>query len=183
MTGPQKSCGPSLFIYAELWPRFKKSLRLELKYCMKGVRFGRQLLKHMMPTILRNLSLLLLASALAAFAPASRAACMNKFLVRSDGPRQVVTLLTGKLTYQEAQVLAASIQKEHAPPLEWVDDSGRTLAKQFGALQVVRPMPVGCDARSSGVVMITRFGSFRRPSRRINVKFPTITVAFEEQTQ
>jgi hypothetical protein len=106
--------------------------------------------------------------------PAQAGPCLNKFLVRSEGPRQVVTLLTGKLTFEEAQDLAE--------PLEWVDAQGKLLAKQFGELRVVRPMPVGCDDKPSGVIMIATFVSARKPVDTMLVKLsPQTTVEFTEQ--
>ena len=117
-------------------------------------------------------------------AQAASAACVNRFVTRRDGPRQVVTLLTGKLTFQEAQELAKTIQAKQAPPLEWVDDSGKTVAKQFGELKVVRPMPVGCDGKASGVVVIVTFPTGLTPSKKMNVKLDAkSTVAFEQQAE
>ena len=121
--------------------------------------------------------------ALALFAtPLAHGACVNKFVARTEGPRQVVTLLTGKLTFQEAQTLSSSIQRREAPPMEWVDDGGRAIAKQFGELKVVRPMPVGCDGKTSGVVVIATFPTGVKPSRKMMVKIdPQTTVSFEQQ--
>ena len=113
--------------------------------------------------------------------PAS-AACMNKFTNRTEGPRQVITLLTGKLTFQEAQDLAQQIQEEKAPPLVWVNADGKIIAKQFGALKVVRPMPVGCDGKSSGVVVIASFVTPQKPVGTMQVKLDAkTTVVFEQQ--
>jgi hypothetical protein len=120
--------------------------------------------------------------ALAAFANAASAACVNRFVARTERPHQVVTLLTGKLTFQEAQALAAKIGKKESSGLEWVDDSGRTIAKQFGELKVVRPMPVGCDGKASGVVMIVSFPAASSPTKKMNVKIDAnTTVSFEQQ--
>ena len=108
---------------------------------------------------------------------ASGVTCVNKFLRRSDGAKQVITLLTGKLTFEEAQARAKT------GPIEWVDDKGRTLSKSV-ELKVVRPMPVGCDGKTSGVVMIATFISVQQPVKKMNVKLnETTTVAFEEQTE
>ena len=108
--------------------------------------------------------------------------CMNKFLVRTQGPRQVVTLLTGKLTFQEAQALASAIAEGTSPPLEWVSDEGKTLAKQFGELKIVRPMPVGCEGKPSGVIMIVNFATANTPARKMPVKLDSKTVVvFDEQ--
>ncbi|HEY0160554.1 MAG TPA: hypothetical protein VGF28_24925 [Thermoanaerobaculia bacterium] len=123
----------------------------------------------------------LLASLLAADV-ASAAACMNRFVATSKGPQQVVTLLTGKLTFQEAQELSKKIKDGSAPKLEWVDESGKAISKQAGELKVVRPMPVGCDGKSSGVVVVATFLSLKPPVKKMNVKLDaTTTVAFEQQ--
>ena len=115
-------------------------------------------------------------------ANAATAACVNRFVSRTERPRQVVTLLTGKLTFQEAQALAASIQKKEAAPLEWLGEDGKAIAKQFGELKVVRPMPVGCDGKTSGVVMIVNFATASTPQKKMLVKFdPQTTVAFDQQ--
>lgn len=113
---------------------------------------------------------------------ASAAQCVNRFVSNRQGVRQVVTLLTGKLTFQEAQALAKAIQARQSPPLEWVDDAGKSIAKQSGVLEVIRPMPVGCDGKSSGVVMIVNFATASSPSKKMNLKLNAdTTVAFEEQ--
>jgi hypothetical protein len=125
-------------------------------------------------SIRKAVVLLLLALA----ASNASAACMNKFVVRSEGTRQVITLLTGKLTFQDAQTLATK------NGLEWVDEKGKTLARQFGPLKVVRPMPVGCDGRASGVVMIVTFGTANAPTKKMSVKFDAATtVEFEQQIE
>ena len=106
----------------------------------------------------------------------SAATCVNRFVNRSERQMQVVTLLTGKYTFQEAQAMAKNAR------LEWVNDAGKTIAKQFGELKVVRPMPVGCDGKSSGVVLIASFGTRATPSKKMLVKFAQqTTVAFDEQ--
>jgi hypothetical protein len=113
---------------------------------------------------------------------AQGAVCVNRFVGRSEKSFQIITLLTGKLTFQEAQALAKAIENQEAPPLEWVDDKGKVLARQFGELKVIRPMPVGCDGKSSGVVMIARFPSPSKPLKKMLVKLDgKTTVAFEQQ--
>jgi hypothetical protein len=113
---------------------------------------------------------------------ASAATCVNRFLKRSESAKQVVTLLTGKLTFQEAQALSKDIIAAKAEPVEWVDDKGKTLAKQFGELKVVRPMPVGCDGKTSGVVLIATFLSVKAPVGKMHIKLnPATTVVFDEQ--
>jgi hypothetical protein len=123
------------------------------------------------------------AAVLLSLSHSATAACMNKFVRRTDGSnRQVVTLLTGKLTFDEAKALAAAIGAKQAPALEWVDDSGKLLATQFGELKVLRPMPVGCDNRASGVVMVATFLRVVAPAKKMSVKLdPNTIVAFEEQ--
>jgi hypothetical protein len=111
------------------------------------------------------------------------AVCMNKYIFRTDGNRQVITLLTGKLTFQEAQALAHDISGKKAPPLEWVDEKGKTIARQFGDLKIVRPMPVSCEDKASGVVMTTTFLSMMAPAGHISVKLPSGVVIFDEQKQ
>jgi hypothetical protein len=116
-------------------------------------------------------------------AGAASAACVNKFVSRTEGAsRQVVTLLTGKLTFQEAQALAAAIRANSAPPIEWVDEKGKVIARQFGDLKVVRPMPVGCDGKTSGVVFITTFPTAVQPTHMMRVRIDAnTTVDFEQQ--
>lgn len=126
---------------------------------------------------------MLLSFALALVPGAGSAACMNKFVRRTEGTnRQVVTLLTGKLTFEEAKTLAQAIASHQAPLLEWVDDSGKMITRQFGDLKVMRPMPVGCDGRASGVVVVVTFMNLNTPAKKMSIKLDAnTTVAFEEQ--
>jgi len=132
----------------------------------------------------RRIAVIAIVNKVAAL-PASAAMCVNKFLSRSEGAaKQIVTLLTGKLTFQEAQDLAKAITAKSAPPLEWVDDKGKTISRQFGDLKVVRPMPVGCDGKTSGVVLIATFQTLSQPSGKMMVKLDAnTTVSFEEQKE
>jgi len=134
--------------------------------------------------ISRRLALLAVLT-LAVSTPLFAVECMNKFLSRSEGAtRQVVTLLTGKLTFQEAQVLSKAINARQAPPFEWVDDKGKTISRQFGELKVVRPMPVGCDGKTSGVVVVATFNTLSQPIGKMVVKLDAnTTVTFDEQKQ
>jgi hypothetical protein len=128
---------------------------------------------------IRTLSVLLL---LAIGAGNASAACVNRFTARTERPKQIVTLLTGKLTFQEAQVLAEAIHKKQAPPLEWVNADGKSIAKQYGELKVVRPMPVGCDGKSSGVILVATFATSVAPDKKMFVKLnPDTTVVFDQQ--
>jgi hypothetical protein len=115
------------------------------------------------------------------YAATTEAACMNKFVARSERQKQVVTLLTGKLTFQEAQALAQAINNRQAPAVEWVDEKGRTISKGI-EMKVVRPMPVGCDGKASGVVLVATFLTMRQPSKTMTVKLDDKTVVdFEQQ--
>lgn len=128
-------------------------------------------------TIFATAAFLLLAGS-------SRAACVNKFTQRTNGSLHAVTLLTGKLTFQSARELAAAIREGKTAPLEWVDPSGKRIAKQFGELKVVRPMPVACDDNASGVIMIAVFPGAQPPQKKIFIKLDANkTVAFDEQVQ
>lgn len=112
------------------------------------------------------------------------AACINKFTHRDRGPEHTLTLLTGKLTFHDAQALAAAIHDGKAAPIEWVDENGSTIARQFGDLRIVRPMPISCEENASGVVMIATFATGQTPSKKIFVKFaPKNVVAFDEQAE
>ena len=117
-------------------------------------------------------------------ANAASAACVNRFVNRSERPHQVVTLLTGKLTFQEAQELAKKMNAGEVPRLEWVTEAGKPIARQFGELKVVRPMPVGCDGKTSGVVMIVKFATASTPEKKMLVKLNAdTTVAFDQQAE
>jgi hypothetical protein len=131
------------------------------------------------------ITVVLLSFALLLLPRAASAACMNKFVRRTEGAnRQVVTLLTGKLTFEEAKTLSQAIASHQAPLLEWVDDSGKLITKQFGELKVMRPMPVGCDGRASGVVVVVTFMSSNTPGKKMSIKLDAnTTVAFEEQSE
>jgi hypothetical protein len=110
------------------------------------------------------------------------AACMNKFVNRPEGSKQVVTLLTGKFTFEEAKALAAAINAGTAPPVEWLNESGRSVARQAGPIKVVRPMPVGCDGKASGVVVVVTFLNQQSPKAKLQLKLgASDTVTFDEQ--
>ena len=115
-------------------------------------------------------------------AEAASGACVNRFVQRRDTPgRWAVTLLTGHFTFQEAQTLARDIADGRTPSLEWVDDRGKSLGKQFGDLKIVRPMPVACEGKPSGSVILMTVLAPRAPMAKMSVKFPTRTVEFAEQ--
>ena len=123
----------------------------------------------------------LLAAFLAASADAD---CINKFMARTQGNLQNVTLLTGTIDFDAAQQLAAAIRDKKADPLEWVDESGKRIAQQFGEVKVVRPMPVSCDGHSSGVILAVAFPNAVPPTKKMRVRLAKNTVvAFEEQSE
>ena len=130
----------------------------------------------------RGLSIVAFTAALLS-GNAAQAACVNRFIYRASGVKHVVTLLTGKLTYQAAKTLSAQIRDGKAAPLEWVSESGKTLSRQFGELEVLRPMPVSCDSNPSGVLMyaITFVGA-HAPTKKMSIKLDSnTTVVFDEQ--
>jgi len=110
------------------------------------------------------------------------AACINRYIVQKDRAKYVLTVLTGRISYPEAYELAQAVNNHTAPPPEWVDDKGKTIARHFGEMKVIRPMPVSCDDKSSGVVLTLTFLVTRPPSGRIHIKFSAnTTVALDEQ--
>ena len=110
------------------------------------------------------------------------APCMNKFLAQKDGPKITVTMLTGKLSYPEAFEYAQAVNAHRVPPPEWVDEKGKTISKIISDLKVVRPMPVSCDGKPSGVVMTATFLGTHVPSGKMYVKFDEkTTVTLDEQ--
>jgi hypothetical protein len=109
---------------------------------------------------------------------------MNKFFNRPEGNKQVVTLLTGKFTFDEAKALAAAINAGTAPAVEWLNDSGRSVARQLGPIKVVRPMPVGCDGKASGVIVVVTFMSPQSPKTKLQLKLDSgSAVTFDEQAE
>lgn len=128
---------------------------------------------------------LLCAGVVSLVAISAESACVNRFIaVRGQGNLQNVTLLTGKLNFGEAQQLAAAIRDKKANPIEWVDDSGKRIAQQWGELKVIRPMPVGCDGNSSGVIMTVSFPSAATPTKKMLLKLREKTVVvFDQQPE
>ena len=126
---------------------------------------------------------LVLASVLALAPSLAHAACVNKFVRRTEnGTRQVMTLLTGKLTFAEAEALSKAISEHQSPPIEWLDDGGKPIAKQLGPMKAVRPMPVACDSRTSGSVILVVFQSALPPTKKMRIKLDEKTIVdFEEQ--
>lgn len=110
-----------------------------------------------------------------------QAACVNKYVFRKEGPKVVVTALTGKLTFQEAKDLGKAIQEKRAAAIEWTDAEGKMLSRA-NAMDVVRPMPVGCDGKSSGSVIELTFLRNAPPAGVLHLRLaPDTVVAFEEQ--
>jgi hypothetical protein len=130
---------------------------------------------------MRRAALIFTFALLMALPASLEAACVNKYVFRKDGSKVAVTLLTGKLTFQEAKDLAKAIAEKKSEPVAWVDASGKEIARQVD-LNVVRPMPVGCDGRPSGSVLVVTFLRNVPPSGTLAVKLtPALTVTFEEQ--
>ncbi|HVT02075.1 MAG TPA: hypothetical protein VHL58_01725 [Thermoanaerobaculia bacterium] len=93
-----------------------------------------------------------------------------------------MTLLTGMLTFPEAQELSKAIRANKKNPLEWVDTNGKVIAKQIGDLKIVQPMPVSCGDKTSGVVMNWTFMSAFAPTKKVKVKIDAETIVdFDEQ--
>lgn len=112
----------------------------------------------------------------------AEAACVNKFVYRQDKARINMTLLTGKLTFQEAKELADAINTNKAPDLEWLDDKGKIITRSSGQVMAVRPMPVGCDDKKSGSVITATFLRNLPPSGKMIVRLtPELIVTFEQQ--
>jgi len=67
----------------------------------------------------RSTTVVLLSLTLALVPRSGSAECMNKFVYRTEGSNpQVVTLLTGKLTFEEAKTLAHAISSHQSPLLD-----------------------------------------------------------------
>lgn len=111
------------------------------------------------------------------------AACVNKFVSRADGNKKILTLLTGMLTFAEAQELGQQLAKKGSQPVEWIDDNGKIVASAV-QFQPVRPMPVKCADKPSGSVVNVTFLTFASPGKSLTIKFTeTLSVAFEEQAK
>lgn len=127
---------------------------------------------------------ILLAAVVICAAHQATAACVNKYIAVKDGPKYTLTILTGKLSYQEAYDLAQAVNKQTVPPAEWVDEKGKTIAKQIGEMKIIRPMPVSCDGKPTGVVLTATFVTVRPPSGKIFIKFDEKnTVELEQQSR
>jgi hypothetical protein len=110
------------------------------------------------------------------------AACINKYVVRADGNKRTFTLLTGMMNFQEAQELATAIAERKSPPVVWVDAGGKQIAQQLGQIKAVRPMPVACEGKSSGVVISLTVLSARQPQDNVLIQLkPDLIVEFEKQ--
>jgi hypothetical protein len=108
------------------------------------------------------------------------AACLNRYVAQRDGAKNTVTILTGRITYTEAFERVQAVSNGAAAP-EWVDENGKTIMKLVN-LKVIRPMPVSCDEKTTGVVLSTTFLSPRAVTGRIYIKFDEKnTVALDQQ--
>jgi hypothetical protein len=122
--------------------------------------------------------------ALLVVAGSARAACVNKYVLRTEGNnKKIFTLLTGKITFPEAQEMAKRLIDKSMQPVEWVDEGGKTIARA-SIFEPVRPMPVACDDKPSGAVINVTFLTFATPGKGITLKFPgDLLVYFDEQTK
>ena len=118
---------------------------------------------------IRALTLLLLIGS--AVSTSARAACVNKYVHRKTGPRVSFTLLTGMLNFEEARSLASAISEGEKSGIEWIHPDGKVIARQFGELKVVRPMPVACERKGSGVVLQAVFATAVSPGEQVRVRF------------
>lgn len=110
------------------------------------------------------------------------AACLNRFVVQSQNNKRILTLLTGELTFPEAKELARAVQAKEVGAIEWIDASDKVIVagSRFSA---VRPMPVSCGDRSSGVVATLELLTFSTPSKTMRLKLPDgRKVTFVEQS-
>ena len=129
----------------------------------------------------RRAFIIIAAVVLGVVAGSARAACVNKYVARTEGNKKIFTLLTGKITFPEAQALAKAVTAKTAPAIEWVDEGGNTIATSV-QVQAVRPMPVACDDKPSGSVINVTFLTFSTPSGGVTIKFSEeMLVYFDEQ--
>lgn len=115
-------------------------------------------------------------------AAAAEAACVNKYVYRKDSRGRIaLTLVTGKLTFAEAQKLVADIEAKKAE-IVWTDSQGKAIVSALPGAAAQRPMPVGCDGRTSGSAIAVSFLRPSVPSGNIYLKFGDgDVVEFEEQ--
>ncbi|HEY0593535.1 MAG TPA: hypothetical protein VGF40_17315 [Thermoanaerobaculia bacterium] len=86
------------------------------------------------------------------------------------------------LDFDDAKKLSEAIEKGSHEPLAWVDAEGNVIAKQWGQLKVVRPMPVACGEKTSGVVVFAVFPTIKSPTKIVTIRFdPNLTVDFAAQ--
>lgn len=132
----------------------------------------------MIRSLVTTLTLLLIGAALPV-----RAACVNKYVHQKSGQRVTFTLLTGMLTFDEAKRVAAEIADGSRNPIRWMNADGKVVARNFGPIRVVRPMPVSCEGKGSGVVMQAVFPTARTPDRTIQMDFGRdLVVEFDAQS-
>lgn len=113
-----------------------------------------------------------------------RAACMNKYVHQKSGQKVTFTLLTGMLTFDEAKAVAAEIAEGSRNPIRWMNVDGKVVARNFGPIRVVRPMPVSCEGKGSGVVLQAVFPTGNTPDRQIQMDFGRdLVVEFEAQSE
>ncbi len=100
------------------------------------------------------------------------AACVNKYVHEKDGPRVRFTLLTGTMTYDEAKALGEAIASGDSDPVAWLStEDDDVVARQYGQIRVLRPMPVACGDSPSGVVLEVEFATFTNPGAVVRIHF------------
>lgn len=115
-------------------------------------------------------------------ASAAHAACVNKYVHRKDGQgRMALTVITGTLTFAEAQKLVADVAAKKTE-IAWTDKDGKPIVTALPGASAVRPMPVACDGKPSGSVLSVSFLRPSAPNGTIYLKFGSgEVVAFQEQ--
>ena len=113
----------------------------------------------------------LLTAAAMLTASAVEAACVNRYIHRKDSRGRIaLTVVTGKLTFTEAQKLAADVDANKAT-ITWTDRDGKPIVTALPGVQAQRPMPVGCDGRASGAAMAINFLRPTPPAGNIYLRF------------
>lgn len=122
-------------------------------------------------------SVLILAIMLSSSA---HAACVNKYVHRMDGKKVTLTVITGTLTFAEAQKLASDVAAGKAT-IEWTDKDGSAPMKVLPGAAAVRPMPVACGDRKSGSVISMSFLRISPPKGTIYLKLGSDEIVAVEQ--
>lgn len=125
---------------------------------------------------------LVIGTAILASTASAHAACVNKYVHRKDSQgRTALTVITGTLTFAEAQKLVSDVAAKKAE-IVWTDREGKPIVTALPGAAAVRPMPVACEGKTSGSVLTVSFLRPTPPRGTIYLKLGSgNTVAFEEQ--